>query len=654
MLQRQPGPTRTTDEAPAIRVLVAEDEQPLRDAICDLVAGEAGMDVIGAAASAQEAIELAHATTPDVALVDVRMPGGGPEASRGIRERSPETRVLALSAYDDQATVLEMLSAGAVGYLVKGTSPVEIVDAIRRCARGQASLSIDVVSGVIDELADDMAERRQSESVLRRSEERFRDLLESAPDAVVIVDEDGAIVLVNAETERVFGYARDELFGQRVETLLPERFRARHIGHRAEYLVDPRTRLMGAGLDLAGRRKDGTEFPVDIALSAIETDEGRLVTARVRDTTERGLADEVRRKSEARFAALLESAPDAVVIGDGGGRIVLVNQQTEKLFGYRRDELMGKQIEILLPERFHGRHVGHRQGYFAEPTTRPMGIGLELAGRRKNGSEFPVDISLSAIETEQGRLASAFIRDITERRAQEVLERDLAERRALLAHLVSASEEERARIAGDIHDDSIQAITAAGMRLQILRRSLDDPEQLRLLGELEQTIQLSIARLRHLLFELRPPALDNEGLSPALELYLDEVEDQAGTQYRLEDRLGSQPSADTRTILYRIAQEAITNVRKHAQAANATVSLHERGGGYLVRVADDGVGFAPDASQPTPGHLGLAAMKERATLAGGWLRVDAAPGQGTVVEVWIPALSERSAVPGDVNLSRAT
>jgi signal transduction histidine kinase len=266
-----------------------------------------------------------------------------------------------------------------------------------------------------------------------------------------------------------------------------------------------------------------------------------------------------------------------------------------------------------------------------------MGIDLELAGRRRDGTEFPVDISLSAIETDDGRLATAFIRDITERSNRQEIERDHAARRELLSHLVAASEEERRRIAGDIHDDSIQAITAAGIRLDILRRSIDDPGQLELLGELERTIQLSISRLRHLLFELRPPALDNEGLSAALAMYLDEIEDENEISWRLDDRLTTQPPAETRVILYRIAQEALTNARKHAQPSTVTVHLGEVARGYLVKVIDDGVGFSPDGAGPAPGHLGLAAMRERANLAGGSLRLESAPGEGTTVEVWIPA-----------------
>jgi PAS domain S-box-containing protein len=623
-----------------IGVLVVEDEQPLREALVALLSGEPDLVLVGTAADADAALALAEANQPDVILQDVRIPGGGgARVAREAATRAPGASMLALSAYEDRASVLAMLRSGAVGYLVKGTPPAEILEAIRRAARGQASLSADLAANIVGDLLREADERRAAEETARRDEEQVRALLDSAPDAAVVIDARGMIALVNKQTEALFGYERGELVGHPVEMLIPARFHARHHEHRGGYFRDPRTRPMGAGLELAGQRKNGTDFPVDISLSAIETDEGRLATAFIRDATDRVEAEEIRRRNEERLAQLIESAPDAVVIIDEAGKVILVNEQTEELFGYHREQLIGERVEVLLPERFRHQHVGHRAGYFASPRTRPMGAGLELAGLRRDGSEFPIDISLSATDTPDGRVATARIRDITERKAQAELEQTLAERRALLRHLVSTAEEERQRIAADIHDDSIQVMAAAGMRLQILRRTLDDPEQLQLLSALEQTIELSIGRLRHLLFELHPPVLDQEGLTAALRMYLDEAEHQSPIRYSLDDRLRAQPPEDVRLIIYRIAQESLTNVRKHSQARTGRVMVEERGGGFLVRITDDGIGFDADSVAPTPGHLGLTAIRERAELAGGWLKITSAKGSGTTVEFWIPALA---------------
>jgi PAS domain S-box-containing protein len=633
-----------------VKVLIADDDQALASALADTVASTGDLEVVAMRHDTDSAVHAAAVYQPDVVLMDVRMPGGGGvEATRRILAQQSRVAVVGLSAHEDQATASQMLEAGAVGYIVKGMPEAEIVEAVRRASRSQMSMPADLGVATFRDLIGRLRDMTESEATMRDSEERVHALLDAMPDALLIVTPDSVIEVANAPTQRMFGYAPGELIGQSIHLLVPERFRAVHLTEVQTFLDRPRSRPMGAGKALFGRRKDGSEFPVAISLSPLRSGPSTPVVAAVRDMTQAKDADDVRRKSEQLFRGLLESAPDALVVVDERGRIQVVNSRTEQLFGYTRPELMSMSVDELVPQSLRSTHGGHRGKYFRDPTARPMGQGLELMGRRRDGTEFPVDISLSPMPTDEGMLVIAAVRDITDRKVAErrlAQTQEIADRRKLVAHLVQAQEEERRKIAADIHDDSIQAMTAASLRLQQLRKHVTGEQQQALIARLDEAIRESITRLRRLMFDLRPPTLDRTGLGPALRELLDRMRAETDMDYTLEDKLATEPAPDLRIELYRITQEALVNVRKHAKASHLKVDLQRIERGYHIRVTDDGGGFDVASTVGQPGHLGLVAMRERATIAGGWLTVESRKGHGTAVDFWLP--DDSGAAPAEV------
>ena len=296
----------------------------------------------------------------------------------------------------------------------KRGEPARIFDTVRLDRDGHKIAVSSSASPIRDRHGNVVGVSLMSRDITERKlvEDRFRLAVESSPNAVVTVDAQGRIVLVNGETERMFGYNRDELIGRSVDLLVPERFRAAHPDHRKAFMRHPETRAMGGGRDLYGLRRDGTEFPVEIGLRPIETPDGAMVMSAIVDITERKQAEE-------RFRLAVESSPSGMVMVDSQGRIVLVNAEAERLFGYKRDELLGQSTELLFPERFRNLLPHLRPTFQALPEARPMGAGLELYGLRKNGTEFPIEIGLNPIKTSSGAFVLSAIVDITERKRTE-------------------------------------------------------------------------------------------------------------------------------------------------------------------------------------------------------------------------------------------
>ncbi len=280
-----------------------------------------------------------------------------------------------------------------------------VFTALRDCAGNLRGFS---------EFSHDLTESKESEA-------KYRGLLEAAPDAMVVVNQAGEIVLLNVRAEKQFGYSRDELVGQQVKNIIPEGFAERLIADGTRSAAEALAQQIGTGIELSGRRKDGSEFPIEIMLSPLESAGGILVTAAIRDISLRKNAEKLLAQMEGRYRGLLEAAPDAMVVVNPEGEIVLLNVQAEKQFGYRRDELIGQQVKNIIPKGFAERLIADALRSAEDAMEQQIGTGIELTGRRKDGSGFPIEIMLSPLEGAEGILVTAAIRDITTRKKAEAL-----------------------------------------------------------------------------------------------------------------------------------------------------------------------------------------------------------------------------------------
>ena len=505
-------------------------------------------------------------------------------------------------------------------------------------------------------------------------------LLDAAPDAIVAVTTEGIITLVNVQTERLFGYPRSELLGRPIEMLVPEALRDAHPDHRRRYLQDPRPRPMGAGAELSGRRRDGSQFPAEISLSSIETTDGLLVVAAVRDATDRI-------RAEAKFRGLLEAAPDAIVGIAPDGAITLVNAQAERLFGYTRTELIGQSIEILVPERARDVHPSRRTQYFTQPAPRPMGAGMQLAARRKDGSEFPVEISLSALDTEDGVVVLSAIRDVTDRLEMQATRERLknqAERERLEARLQQSQRlESLGQLAGGVAHDfnnllAVMLNYTAFVAEQVAEASVDDPsgrwaEASRDIAQ----IQRAGARATELTHQLlafgrrevvRPQVLDLNVVVTEVEQLLQRT---LGEHVQLHTVLAAEawPVLADPGQLEQILVNLAVNARDAMPEGGTlviettnrildpdTAAAHPglvAGRHVALIISDTGTGIPPEIAgrvfepffttkpkgQGT--GLGLATVYGIVTQAGGSIAVTSAPGAGTAFTILLPATDQQ-------------
>ncbi|TGK18730.1 PAS domain S-box protein [Leptospira fluminis] len=327
-----------------------------------------------------------------------------------------------------------------------------------------------------------------NQETIKHSELTFQAMVESTPNAILLVNKEGKVVYLNNQSEKLFGYTRFELIGRLVEELIPKRFRTNHPKYREGFFSSPTVRAMGSGRDLFALRKDGSTFPVEIGLNPVVTADGTLVLASIIDISER-------KKAEERFRLVVESAPNAMILVNQNGIITLANNQTEKLFRYDRAELIGNKLEILLPERFRENHPQHRNSFFQNPTARSMGAGRDLYALRKDGTEVQVEIGLNPIDTIDGLMVIASVIDITERKTQEKIvlrqkelevknkeleqfaylaSHDLQEPLRTVSNYIQVIEEDFGEELNEEVRNSLNTIKSATNRMSVLVRALLD------------------------------------------------------------------------------------------------------------------------------------------------------------------------------------
>lgn len=333
------------------------------------------------------------------------------------------------------------------------------------------------------------------------------------------------------------------------------------------------------------------------------------------------------------FKAIFDAAPDGFAVVDGEGVIRAINPKMEQMFGWPADDLEGRRVEVLIPDSLREAHERHRKGYMTAPHDRPMGVGLDLMGRRRDGSQFPVEVSLSPWQKDHGDMrVICSVRDVSGyRRLQNFSEGALR-----------ATEEERKRIARELHDDTAQRLATLILRVGTLAREEDRQRRSQLFDEIRAEMVEAAEGVKRMSRGLRPPELEELGLALAVRAHVRTLRESG---FPVTAQLGSvdEHLDDTQKLaLYRILQEALSNARRHSGASSATLRLFRSGGEIVAEVSDRGSGFTPSRVYDGQAGLGLLGMQERVAMIGGRITLDSEPERGTRVRVVVPTNTEAS------------
>ena len=470
-------------------------------------------------------------------------------------------------------------------------------------------------------------------SALKQAEERWRSVVDGAPNAMVVVDGDGKITLVNARVEAVFRYHRSQLLGQPAEMLIPESSRRRFEELRQRYMARPSQSSLGEGYKILGRRSNGSQISLEIGLSPIRTPEGQFVLASMIDITERVAAEESLRESEQRMSLAADAAHLGMWVWNAPDTYMWASEKWRAINGYASDEDI--RYDALV-ERVHREDRAAAEQAIADAINTQGAFHLELRIVLPDGTVRWLNKSgrVEQLPNNGPLRVLGITIDITARKQSEEAALEVS------GKLITAQEDERKRIARDLHDDLNQRLALLSVETDLLGRMENNAPAQALIKDIAARVRDLSSEVHKLSYQLHPAKLDQLGLVSATRSFCQELHKQCGVAVEFRhDYVPRDLDRDVALCLYRIVQESLQNMVKHSQATQAQVHLKREAEGLWLVVHDNGQGFDTEMANHHAG-LGLVSMRERVRLLHGQITIHSAPGLGTRVEVRIPTGAE--------------
>ena len=473
---------------------------------------------------------------------------------------------------------------------------------------------------------------------MQRTQEFLRSLVESAVEGIIVIDSKGLVQSCNPAAERLFGYRADEVLGRNVNMLMPSPDHEQHDQYLKNHLETGWQKIIGIGREVTGRRKDGTTFPLHLSVGRMTIDGKTAFTGILHDLTRRAAVETALRKSEERLRSIVESAVDGIVVIDEHGRIQAFNASAERLFGYQSNEVIGRNVNMLMPSPDREQHDGYLHRYLTTGQQKIIGIGREVTGLRKDGTTFPLHLSVGEMKTTEGRSFTGILHDLSDR---VVLEQRLAEQKALVK-----LGEMAAVVAHEVRNP------IAGIRgaLQVITSRMPEGQRDRsILLEIITRLDALDRIVQDMLMFARPRALKHEPIG--VDLLMKETAsmlERDPHMLALEISVsGSAAISGDREMLRVVFQNILMNAAQAMDGQGCIeVTLTQTDGACRVAVTDRGPGMAPEVREKvfdaffTTKHrgtgLGLPIARRVVEAHGGTIHIDVAPSGGTIFTVVLP------------------